>query len=188
MRLHDTGSDCWKLTGPDQTGSQKTEKADELETRSGTDSASRHASYSQLSRSLKQRSIGRQAMTRMIGIGLMVGLAATVGGSVLAAQTARDAQRLVDAVKVQDVEAVQALVKAGTDVNLRQGDGTAALHWAAHRDDAAVADLLIRAGATPNLADDHGVTRCRSPVSMAARRWSAVAGRWGRPEHGPHVR
>ena len=109
-------------------------------------------------------------MTRMIGIGLMVGLAATVGGSVVAAQTAGDAQRLVDAVKVQDVEAVQALVKAGTDVNLRQGDGTAALHWAAHRDDAAVADLLIRAGATPNLADDHGVT----PLSLACLNGSAT--------------
>ena len=44
-----------------------------------------------------------------------------------------------------------------------QGDGATALHWAAHWDDAAIADVLIAAGATVDAADDHGVT----PLALA---------------------
>jgi uncharacterized protein len=70
-------------------------------------------------------------------------------------------QRLIEAVKNRDLESVRALLKehpAGLDVNATQGDGSTALHWAAHRDDAVVADLLIRAGAHANVANDLGVT------------------------------
>jgi uncharacterized protein len=66
--------------------------------------------------------------------------------------------RLIDAVKSRDVEAVRALLAQRVDVNTTQPDGATSLHWAVHFEDAALADLLIRAGAGVNKADDTGVT------------------------------
>jgi ankyrin len=68
--------------------------------------------------------------------------------------------RLINAVKKKDVESVRALLKQrpAIDVNAPQGDGATALHWAAHRDVLAIADLLIRSGARANVADDLGTT------------------------------
>jgi ankyrin repeat protein len=45
------------------------------------------------------------------------------------------------------------LIKQGVNVNVRAGDGATALQWAAHWDDV-VADLLIKANANINAADD----------------------------------
>ena len=84
----------------------------------------------------------------------------TIALSGLSATAATDPP-LVQAVKSRDVESVRELLKqrpAGIDVNAAQGDGTTALHWAAHRDDLAIADLLIRAGARANVANDLGTT------------------------------
>lgn len=66
--------------------------------------------------------------------------------------------RLVEAVKTGNTEAVLALLKQHVDVNVPQGDGATALHWAVHRDDLTTTDLLIRAGARANVANDVGVT------------------------------
>jgi ankyrin repeat protein len=66
--------------------------------------------------------------------------------------------RLIDAIKARNVDAVQALVKERVDVNARQGDGATALHWAVHLDEAKVVDVLLRAGATADVADDTGAT------------------------------
>src|SRR5262245_33097009 len=71
--------------------------------------------------------------------------------------------RLADAVQGQDKAAIRRLLGEHADVNVKQGDGSTALAWAAHWDDVATADLLIRAGANPNLANDYGVT----PLSLA---------------------
>jgi ankyrin repeat protein len=66
--------------------------------------------------------------------------------------------RLIQAVKNRDADSVRALLKQRIDVNATQGDGATALHWAAHRDDLVIADLLIRAGARASVADDLGTT------------------------------
>ncbi len=66
--------------------------------------------------------------------------------------------RLIDAVKNGDKAAVLALLKQRVDVNAPQGDGATALHWAVHRDDLTTTDLLIRAGARANVANDLAVT------------------------------
>jgi ankyrin repeat protein len=55
--------------------------------------------------------------------------------------------QLVDAARSGDVEAVRSLLAEGADANAVQGDGMTALHWAAERGHAAVADLLLSAGA-----------------------------------------
>ena len=71
--------------------------------------------------------------------------------------------RLADAVARQDGRAVRDLLGHGVDVNGRLADGTTALHWAAHWNDAELADQLVKAGANVNAADEHGVT----PLALA---------------------
>ncbi len=78
--------------------------------------------------------------------------------------------RLLDAVQRQDRQAVRSLLKEHADVNMRQGDGATALHWAAYLDDAETTALLIRAGAKVNARNNFGVT----PLALAAQQGSAV--------------
>ena len=49
-----------------------------------------------------------------------------------------------DAAKTGDHEALRALLKQGADVNAVQGDGMTALHWAATRGDAEMAQHARR--------------------------------------------
>jgi ankyrin repeat protein len=87
------------------------------------------------------------------------------------AASVRDSS-LVEAVKNQNADAAAALIKQHADVNVAEGDGSTALHWAAHWDDLATADLLIRAGANVNAATDLGVT----PLALAClNRGAAMA-------------
>ena len=78
--------------------------------------------------------------------------------------------RLIQAVKNRDADSVRVLLKQHIDVNATQGDGATALHWAAHRDDLTIADLLIRAGARASAADDLGTT----PLHLACTNRSAA--------------
>ena len=70
-----------------------------------------------------------------------------------------------------DGERVEALLAAGEDVNVAQGDGSTALHWAAHRNDPQMARLLIEAG-----ADIGATTRVGdlTPLFMAAKNGNAT--------------
>src|SRR5262245_45201662 len=65
---------------------------------------------------------------------------------------------LIEAVRSGSTERVRTVLQSGVNVNAAQGDGARALHWAAHKDDVAIADLLIRAGAEVNAANDLGAT------------------------------
>jgi uncharacterized protein len=78
--------------------------------------------------------------------------------------------RLVDAAAQPDLDAVRGLIAQHVDVNAPQADGTTALHWAAHWDDQAMADLLIRAGATAKTRNAYGAT----PLSEACTNSDAV--------------
>jgi ankyrin repeat protein len=66
--------------------------------------------------------------------------------------------RIADAVKNRDTQRIRILLKEHADVNMPQGDGTTAVHWAAHWNDLDTTRLLIDAGANVNVATDHGVT------------------------------
>jgi ankyrin repeat protein len=54
---------------------------------------------------------------------------------------------VADAAKAGDIAAVKAMLKNGGDVNEAHGDGMTALHWAASNGDAALAQMLLSAGA-----------------------------------------
>src|SRR5262245_11386819 len=82
---------------------------------------------------------------------------------VAAAAAAADDPGLVDAARQQDQSTIRTLLDRGTDVNVRSEDGSTALLWAAHWNDAATAGLLVRAGANANTANDFGMT----PLSRA---------------------
>ena len=58
------------------------------------------------------------------------------------------ASPVADAAQRGDKAAVKALLKDGADVNAAQGDGMSALHWAADRGDAELAEILLYAGAS----------------------------------------
>src|SRR5713101_5142439 len=78
--------------------------------------------------------------------------------------------RLVNAAANQDKAAVRALLKERVDVNTARADGSTALLWVAHWNDLEMVDLLLRAGANVNAADDHGVT----PLAQACENTSAA--------------
>lgn len=98
--------------------------------------------------------------TRVIGWSVAA-LALLLAGTGVAANLKGDL-RLIDAVRRQDAAAVRALITQ-VDVNTPAPDGATALHWAAHLDDLATADLLTRARARVNATNDYGVT----PLSLA---------------------
>jgi ankyrin repeat protein len=77
---------------------------------------------------------------------------------------------LLDAVKRGDMSAVRTLLRAKSDANVADPDGTSALHWAVRRDDVAAANALLAAGANPRAANRYGVT----PLALAATNGSAT--------------
>ena len=83
--------------------------------------------------------------------------------SVGAAQGELSDRRLVDAVRQRDAAAIDALFRAGVDVNVPQADDATALAWAAHWDDIGTARRLLEAGAAVDAANDYGVT----PLALA---------------------
>src|SRR5262245_64515678 len=80
-----------------------------------------------------------------------------LAGAILFTAASADVS-LIDAAKNADKDVVRTLLQKKVDVNAAEGDGTTALHWASYRDDLDSADLLIRAGANVNAANDLGVT------------------------------
>jgi ankyrin repeat protein len=99
-------------------------------------------------------------MSKTIALVLLLSAAAFAAGSDM---------RLIEAAKNQDRAAVLTLVKEHADVNAVWGDGSTALHWAAHWDDVETAALLLAAGAHVNAATDLGI----SPLWAACETGSA---------------
>ncbi len=78
-------------------------------------------------------------------------------------------ESLVEAVEAGHREAALALIARGADVNAGGADHTTPLHWAVHRDDAALTKKLLAAGARVDAANDYGAT----PMSVAAAEGNA---------------
>ncbi len=87
----------------------------------------------------------------------------SVGPAVAAGQSR---SLVADAAMTADRDAVRTMLKDGVDVNAAQGDGTTALHWAAMKGDAEMAQMLLFAG-----ANHRAITRLGgyTPLFLAAR-------------------
>src|SRR5688572_16225522 len=83
-----------------------------------------------------------------------------------AALFAADGSSIANAAMNGDRETVRALLKKGLDVNEAQGDGSTALHWAAIKGDAAMAQMLIYAGANVRATTRIGAY---TPLYLAAK-------------------
>ena len=90
-------------------------------------------------------------------------LALALASAPAVAARAADAP-LVDAVKAGDVEAVRSLLADGVAAGAAEADGTTALHWAAHHDHLAIAQLLLDAGSAVDATNRYGVT----PLALAS--------------------
>ena len=102
----------------------------------------------------------RSEVVRTLRRGPLPALAAFV---LLTAPLAADSDtRLIQAAKNRDSKTFRELVPK-VDVRVALPDGTTALHWAAHWNDAEAVETLIRAGADVNAANDLGVT----PLGLA---------------------
>lgn len=104
-------------------------------------------------------------MTRRLLTNVVVALflGATLGAT-------QSASPLADAAMKGDKETVKTLLKQGADVGVAQGDGMTALHWAAERGDAELAQLLIVAGANVQAVTRIGLY---TPLHLAAKSGSA---------------
>jgi ankyrin repeat protein len=76
---------------------------------------------------------------------------------------------LIEAVKKGDIATVRDLIAKKVDVNQSEPDGTTALHWAAHLNDAAATSALIKAGANVKAATRDGAT----PFGLACYKGNA---------------
>jgi uncharacterized protein len=65
---------------------------------------------------------------------------------------------LVEAARNHDQQKIRDLLSRRPDANVRSSDGSTALLWATHWNDLATAELLLRAGADPNAANDFKMT------------------------------
>ena len=106
-------------------------------------------------------------VTRRCALAVLMAVALAVAP----AGAAEPARGLVEAARAQDTAQVRALLAAArVDVNARSDDGSTALLWAAHWNDTAIAEPLVRAGADPNAANQFGMT----PLSRACTNGSAA--------------
>jgi len=99
-------------------------------------------------------------MKRLLSVQFLIAvlLTATLG--------AQSTSPLADAAMRGDTAAVKSLIKQGFDVGAAQGDGMTALHWAAERGDAELAEVLVYAGANVSAVTRIGLY---TPLHLAAK-------------------
>ena len=83
-------------------------------------------------------------------------------------------QRLIEAVKAADVNAVRALLDQRADATVTEADGSSALHWAVQNDDVETAELLIRAGTYVNATNRYGVGPLQAACTNGSPRMVGV--------------
>ena len=83
-------------------------------------------------------------------------------------------QRLIEAVKAADVNAVRALLEQRADASVTEADGSSALHWAVQNDDVETAELLIRAGTYVNATNRYGVGPLQAACTNGSPRMVGV--------------
>ena len=106
---------------------------------------------------------------RLIKTGSLIVLCGAL--SISALLSAAPPDTVADAAQLGDRDAVKALLKQAADVNAAQGDGMTALHWAAMKNDADLAQTLLYAG-----ANVRAMTRIGNytPLLLAAKNGNAA--------------
>src|SRR5581483_7188488 len=109
----------------------------------------------------------KHTLVRGIGLGALL---VALGFGVLL-RAAASSSSLADAAQGGNRDEVRALLKQAADVNASQADGMTALHWAAMRNDAELAQTLLYAGANVK-----ATTRINSytPLLLAAKNGNAA--------------
>ena len=129
---------------------------------------------------------GRMAMnTRATILAALMGSTMFAGAALAAGASDMS---LVTAAKQGDRAAVQSLLNGRAKQDVAGAEGTAALVWAATRNDLAMADLLLRAGANVKAANEFGATALYAAAAHAGSgddRKAAGGGR--RCQYGPDV-
>ena len=92
-------------------------------------------------------------------------VAAALGVALLGLSGPGSAASLAAAARNGDVAAVRAQLKAGTNANEVESDGSSALLWAAYQASPELIALLLESGADPNLPNEFGIT----PLLQASR-------------------
>ena len=67
-------------------------------------------------------------------------------------------EKLLEAVKSNEIEEVKKLIKEGADVNVVDKNGATALHKASYWDHSEIVKMLIEAGANVNVVNKYGIT------------------------------
>src|SRR5215208_7101507 len=80
--------------------------------------------------------------------------------------------RIADAAMRGDTAMVRSLIRQRVDVNVAQGDGMTALHWAAMQGNASEVRLLLGAGAKVEATTRNGAY---TPLHLATRNGHAAA-------------
>jgi ankyrin repeat protein len=124
------------------------------------------------------------SMLRTTSVVCATGAALVLAGGTLAARTAEQTRpaataaapapargALAEAAMRDDLAGVKALLARGADAASAQGDGMTALHWAAERGRADIADALLTAGAPAGATTRLGRY---TPLHLAARRGHAA--------------
>jgi ankyrin repeat protein len=73
---------------------------------------------------------------------------------------------LADLIQAGDRVAALEMIRAGTDVNAAQGDGTTPLHWAIYKIDAELAAALLKRGARADSINNYGSTPLAEAVKV----------------------
>jgi ankyrin repeat protein len=106
---------------------------------------------------------------RRLTRGIAASLASIAIASFALIAAAATAPPLVSAAKDGNRALAIGLLNESADVNLAEGDGTTALHWAVRHNDLMLAERLLRSGADATAANRYGVT----PLYLAALNGSA---------------
>ena len=74
---------------------------------------------------------------------------------------------LANLIQAGDRNAALEMLRAGSDVNATQGDGTTPLHWAIYKIDAQLAQELLEHGAKPDAVNNYGSSPLAEAVKIA---------------------